>query len=137
MLVLLLISFSFLFFYLLYQFAFCTLLLISVSVFPFERIIEFKYSIISSTYSFLSPSHSMLNLFCIPFAIGIVLFFLALLSIPFSLQALAHSITAHCCVPSCCLPLLLRHRHTQMSECTPVACSNIEFESFPSSLALF
>ena len=48
------------------------------------------------------------------------------ISIPLSLQAVVHSITAHCSFPR--LPLFLYRRHTLMPECTPVACSNIQSE---------
>jgi hypothetical protein len=55
-----------------------------------------------------------------------------LLSVPFSLQTLPHSITAHCSFffSFSSVTTSLRHRHIQMSECSPVACSNIQSESF-------
>jgi hypothetical protein len=112
--VLLLISFFLTIFYFL-SVCFCTLLLISVSIFPFARTIVFKYSLISSTYSFLCPSHSMLNLFCITFVLRIVLFFLVLFSVPFSLQALAHSITAHCSSVLLFAPITTSSAHTNIS----------------------
>ena len=130
----LLISFFLAFFFLLFvSVCFLHSIIDFCVYFPIRTIIVFKYSIISSAYSFLSPSYSMLNIFSIPFIIRIALFFLALLSVPFSLQTLAHSITAHCSSVLLFSPLTksLRHRHTQMSECTLVACSNIQSESFP------